>query len=163
MSNSFYRRLTVESSRIVSSVLKRYPQTKKRLKEYRGRVLESCCRGDEWESDPERKGEKLTSPYIMRMEREVLAVEKALENLTDCERAVIEARYFKSVKKNEEFLAIEQGYARTSISRVSARMKFYVALYLGEVSPEEADFIKSKTRRQSIEHSLELMARLKLA
>lgn len=163
MSSIYHHKLTVESKRIVDNVLVRYPQTKKRLKEYREQILTSASHGNEWESDPERKGEKLATPYIMRMEREVQAVEAALEALTASEKAVIEERYFKKASRHTEVIAMEAGYCRQRASGIWARMRFLVAVYLGEISPEEADIVKSKTRRQQMEHSLELMARLMLA
>lgn len=160
---SYHKRLPLESKQIIDNIIKRYPKTKKRLKEYREHVLVSACHGNEWESDTERKGEKLSLPYMARMEREIKAVEAALEVLTDSERAIIEERYFKPVHKSAEIIAYEVGYGHTRASSIAARMRFLVAVYLGEISPEEADIVRNKTRRQQIQHSLELMARLAMA
>lgn len=154
-------RLNTASSQMVNNVLKRYPITLKALKEYRAEVLQSASHGSEWASDPERKARLLASPYCRRLEREKAAVEAALEALEEGERNVIYLRYFGGKDyQSLEYMADDCGYSVRSITRICEKMRFYTGLYLGEVDPETAATVKNKTRKQKLEHSLELMAQL---
>lgn len=123
-----------DSWNIIQRVIRRYPENKKALAEYRQEVFDTADARKTRHSPTEYKVAELTTAYADRLEREVEAVEQAYDSMRDEEKAIIEERFWKDQNKNTPYDHIlDMGYSSRQMRRISKRMIVLTGKNLGEI------------------------------
>lgn len=136
-----YTNIPKDSWYIIERVLLRYPDTKKDYEDMREQLLESTPfnDGQPRSNYPASRMEaaivQLQSPMMERMEREIKAVEKAYNALTEEQRKVIRVRYWTCRWRKVPYTRIRDcHYSEKQMKRVCFRVIRSVGKDIGEIA-----------------------------
>ncbi|MCI8557933.1 MAG: hypothetical protein HFI19_09250 [Lachnospiraceae bacterium] len=133
-----------DSWAIIERVIRRYPESKKeyeeRYKDLIGTRTESLFDGGasgnaSFGNPTEKAALKLNSPRMVRIHREVEAVEAVYSQLSEEHQKVIRIRFWSGRKRNTPYFQMESAvnYKEAQMRRISGNFIKKVGMELGEI------------------------------
>ena len=135
-----YTKLSPAKSAIIQDAILRYPETKKKSAEYERRVLNlHHGHGSEWRSSTERKAGLLCSPYKLRLDSEIRAIETAVQEIRPEYLEVVKLRFWKYKQEKNNWVNVEyhSGFSESMAKRIVRDFIMRTGRNLGELPPEE--------------------------
>lgn len=133
-----------ESWRIIEIKIRRYPEMKRKYEEYIAEIM-SSQKSDGYkgkyteeliktQSVTELKAMKMTSAYMDRIKKEIMAVEYVYNNLKPEEQKVMRERFWKDKKKNTPYEQMTDcNYSERQMQRIVRRIIVQVGKHIGEL------------------------------
>ena len=136
-----YTKIPKDSWAIIEKILRRYPEQKREYENRREMLLDSTPyndgqpRSNYTSNRTESAIVKINSPHMQRMEREILAVEKAYNALQcDEQKKVIRLRYWTCHWRNIPYNRLRGvEYSEIQMKRITFKVIWKIGKELGEI------------------------------